>query len=410
MAVYDWELVGGDPAPGDPVASTDLGKAFGETATNAQSAHGRLKALKDNTDESIWRGKAADAFREEIDKLPELLEKLMKSYQKASEAMTTYGNLLRELQGEAKTAAGTAEAANTDESDAMSAKEAALYTDPTTPTAHHDDAAEAARTRLRSARHQIDDIRARRVAAEGAAVDGLDAAHDIGMKNKSGWQKFFAAVASVAELAAFTLAIVAIAVVVVVLLTNPAGWAALAAAFAAAGPLFTYATVASAVAFGAKAFGNAVGDEDITMSGLIKEGLWLAGSWGAGRAIGAFGRMGNVGASALRVTTTEFTQTVTEVRPLLRIITATDELVVPQARTTTTVVRITQIQPVKIAIDLEQAWNIGAATAVDIPKYLDENPDVARELGVGASASGPLAEVLGPRAACTAVHTPMPSR
>jgi len=408
MPVYHWDLVGGDPAPGNPAAYTDLSRLFGDVAGNAQSAHGRLTALKDNTDESIWKGKAADAFREEIDKLPEHLSKLMQSYQKASEAMTTYGNLLRELQDEAKQQIEVAGTAETDERDAVGARDAAVAADPTAPTTHHDDAAAAARTRLRSARHQIDDIRARRVAAERAAVDGLDAAHDIGMKNKGGLAKFFSAIAKAAEFVAFALAVVAIAVVVIVLLTNPGGWAALAAAFAAAGPLFTAATVASGVALGAKFLGKTWGgDEGITWGTIGKDAAWLVGSFGAGRAIGQFVKAGG---PALRVTTTEFTRTVTEIRPVLRIITATDELVIFQARTTTTVIRITQIQPVRIPINMEQAWNIGAALDVEIPKYLNENPEVDRALGGRAPEGASLAEVLGPGAGCTAVHTPIPSR
>lgn len=63
----------------------------------------------------------------------------------------------------------------------------------------------------------------------------------------------------------------------------------------------------------------------------------------------------------------------------------------------------------RIAIDMEQVWNVGFATRFEIPKYLDENPDVERALGLRPTDGSPLAEVFGRSVACTAVHTPVPS-
>jgi uncharacterized protein YukE len=414
VPTYDWDLVGGDPAPGDPDAYADLSGALGETASNAEEAHGRLKKLKDNVDESIWRGKAADAFREEIDKLPDHLAKLMTSYQAAADAMATYGRTLRALQQEAATEVGRAQTARDDEQSATAARDTAVAADPTVPTTVHDAAADAARSRLRAARDQIDDIRDRRRQAETTAVDGLEHAHDVGMKNRSTFHKILGAIASVAETVAFVLAVVGIAIVVCVLLTNPAGWAALVAAFGAASAWFTAATVASGVALGVKTLAWSTGDEEITGKELATDAAWFFGSLAAGQAAGAIGKSMNIGARSVQVTTGQFTRTVTEVRPVLRLITATDDIVLMEARVSTTIVRITQIRPIVIPANLGAMWDAGASWVKDIPDYLDKNPALDRVVGGRPDEGEPLDEVLGRDVSCTCVHTriaePEPAR
>ncbi|MGH9041158.1 MAG: hypothetical protein ACRDZ3_13110 [Acidimicrobiia bacterium] len=73
-APAEWEIVGGDPAPGDPTAFEVLAGFFADTAADAAEVEGRLRRLAEGTDDSIWQGEAADAFREEIGKLPGPLE------------------------------------------------------------------------------------------------------------------------------------------------------------------------------------------------------------------------------------------------------------------------------------------------------------------------------------------------
>jgi uncharacterized protein YukE len=104
----EWELVGGDPAPGDPCAYETLSGFFGETADNAEQVNCWLRGLARGVDDTIWRGDAANAFREDIDELPKKLDKLYLSYHEASEALRCYGVRLRELQGEADTELGRA--------------------------------------------------------------------------------------------------------------------------------------------------------------------------------------------------------------------------------------------------------------------------------------------------------------
>ena len=79
VAGVNWEVVGGDPAPGEPDAYFELARALGATASNAEDAHRRLRAIGDQVDESIWRGEAADAFREKIGELPDKLKQLFEA-------------------------------------------------------------------------------------------------------------------------------------------------------------------------------------------------------------------------------------------------------------------------------------------------------------------------------------------
>src|SRR5688500_6435391 len=99
-----WELIGGDPAPGDPAAVTRLEGDLGSTADNARDVRDRLVRLKDGATGAIWRGDTADAFRDRIDKMPEHLQKLDESYRKASKGLDAYARELRDLKRDAEAA------------------------------------------------------------------------------------------------------------------------------------------------------------------------------------------------------------------------------------------------------------------------------------------------------------------
>ncbi|MGH8905777.1 MAG: WXG100 family type VII secretion target [Egibacteraceae bacterium] len=102
VATLSWAALGGDPAPGDPGAFDGLARAFSTTAGNAGEAQSRLNAFAASVDDSIWRGEAADAFREKIAELPPRLAKLHDSYQAASEGMGGYARALGDLQSQAR--------------------------------------------------------------------------------------------------------------------------------------------------------------------------------------------------------------------------------------------------------------------------------------------------------------------
>src|SRR2546430_17602093 len=95
----DWELVGGNPVPGDPATVSARAQDFRTICDDAGDVHRRLKQVQDSVDDAIWRGKAAGEFRGKIEKLPEHLEKLHDSYDKAAAGTATYAVTLRDLIG-----------------------------------------------------------------------------------------------------------------------------------------------------------------------------------------------------------------------------------------------------------------------------------------------------------------------
>lgn len=402
MAVRNWNVVGGNPAPGDPAAYDELAGRLRRTASNAENAHRRLSSLKDSVDDSIWKGEAADAFKEQIGKLPGDLKKLFESYEAAADAMAGYGRTLTTLQTEAGKLVDDAELAQTDEETHRQGLHDALAADPATPTTFYDQATEQARQRIRDAKAGIDAIRERRHGAETKAIDGLGHAGDIGIQNKKWYQKALAALADAAEFVAFTLAVIAIVVVVVVLLTNPAGWAALGAALAAAAPLFAWSTTASAVAVLAKVAGKRLGDQDVSWREIGLDAFWLGLSFGAGQALKP------ISATVLRVRSIQLVQQITEVRPLLGAVTSTGKALLVETRTTVTIVHVTSVMAVRIPLHLDQVFNVQWALHRDIPKYLGDNPAVERELEGRPPPPPAVGTALGRDVSCSLVHTPMP--
>jgi hypothetical protein len=157
-------------------------------------------SLRDGTDRSIWRGRAADAFREDLGPMIRNLARLHESYSRASEALSVYGAKLTELQGEANTVLEEAASADADQRAALEKQGAAASADPGAAAAWDDDI----RThgdRLRLARERIERIRDDRRGAETRAVDGLQAAGVLGIRNRRrpAWRRALGAVTSVAD-------------------------------------------------------------------------------------------------------------------------------------------------------------------------------------------------------------------
>jgi uncharacterized protein YukE len=401
----EWELVGGDPAPGEPATYADLAHQFGRTAEAAGEAHDRLKKIQDQVNDAIWRGKSADAFRERIEELPEKLEKLHASYDKASSALREYGTKLREFQTRAAAIVGDAGRAHQDETAEQVRLDQARALDPATPTAVQEDAVEAARQRLRSARDQIDQIREERQGAESHVLSGLDNAGDLGIHNKSWLVKTLRAIADAAEFVSIVLAVLAIAVVVVVLLSNPVGWATLGAALAAAGPLFSASTAAATTGLIVKIGAKFAGDDDLTAGELVKEGVILGGTFGFARVLEV------AKLTQIRTMTMEFRQMTTEVRPIMRLVTASDDLLLTQVRTTVQITRVDMVRTVTTPLHLNTVWDTGLAARYHIPKYLNEHPEVARVLRQRPPAGVVMAGTGRPGGppAVTLAQTPMPA-
>lgn len=317
----EWELVGGDPTPGDSRAYETLSGFFGETADNAGQVSCWMRRLIAGTDDSIWRGEAAEAFRSDLGELPKKLDKLHDSYQEASEALRCYGVRLRELQGEADTELGKAVCADEEHAAAIRA-----MTDPqgvatllnpemigpvpplTRPGPSGANPAEAPQGRLAAARAAVERIRQEHETAEAQAVAKLEYASDVGIHNKglldriSGWvggriddardfhHKMLRVIGDLADRVADVLTVVAIALAVVaavallatvVVGTGGTAGVALGAvmtgAWSASGTLLTAAGWATLVSVGAKAESKLLyHDPNLAWSQLAKDGA-LAG-------------------------------------------------------------------------------------------------------------------------------------
>jgi uncharacterized protein YukE len=320
----EWELVGGDPAPGDPCAYDRLAGFFGETAANAGEVSCWLRRLVSGTDDSIWRGAAADAFRADITEVPKKLDKLHDSYHEASEALRYYGVRLRELQGEADTELGKAVCADEEHAAAIRA-----MTDPhgirgpldpdmigsaptmTGPGPSCADPAEGPQVRLAAARAAVERIRQNRETAEAQAIAKLDHASDMGIQNKglldriSGWvgdriddardlhHKMLRAIGDLADRLADVLTVVAVALLVVALVAGAAAFVvgtaggggllalSLAGTFTsaagAAGTVLGWAGIATAVSVGAKVESKLLyHDRDLAWRQLAKDGAFAA--------------------------------------------------------------------------------------------------------------------------------------
>jgi len=166
-----WELIGGDPAPGDPSAISSLAVEFGTTADNARDVRDRLVRLKDGATDAIWRGDTADAFRDRIDKMPEHLEKLDRSYRKASQGLDAYARELRDLKADAEAALTKAGSAKQDARTARS-NQASFNESNTDPAVSnpHDEAVSGADQRLQQAIGDANDVRGRKRSAEDRAI------------------------------------------------------------------------------------------------------------------------------------------------------------------------------------------------------------------------------------------------
>jgi uncharacterized protein YukE len=302
----EWELVGGDPTPGDPCAYDSLAGFFAATAENAQQAGGRLRRLVDNADESIWRGTSADVFREDLGKLPGRLDKLWHSYDEAAQALRTYGVSLRQLQAKSDYELHKAVAADAEAAAAVERLTAAdMPCGPTGPVMGPapgptigpalGDPTEEARARLAQAREAIEQIRQERENAETTAVSKLDHAGEMGMHNKSRWDRITGAIGGALEavdslvhkglraigdladwLAPYITAIgMVLVVATIVAAVVASGGVALPAVlsatslWAASGTVFTAAAVTSAVGVGAKIASKRIyNDADLSWGSL----------------------------------------------------------------------------------------------------------------------------------------------
>lgn len=211
---YGWELLGGDPAPGEVGSIRSLARRFTRTADDAGDVVGRLARVQSGDLERIWVGPAADAFREKLGELPKQLGKLRASYSAAGDALSTYANALEDLQGRAERIRSAAIDAVDRLDDTQRAKDQELATNPQALTTHHDSAMDAARRALSKAKDDVEDVRRDKGEAERQAAHRLDEAGEKGIQNERfGWLKrALRVIGEVAEWIGVAVAIVSLVV------------------------------------------------------------------------------------------------------------------------------------------------------------------------------------------------------
>lgn len=109
-----WDLVGGNPAQGSPHEVRAVAGDLAKTSRTADDCLEEFARVADEHTDTIWRGEASEAFRDEIGDLPTDLGKLVDSYEKAAEALSTYADELDHAQRQASRAVNDAEHARHD--------------------------------------------------------------------------------------------------------------------------------------------------------------------------------------------------------------------------------------------------------------------------------------------------------
>ena len=111
-----WEALGGaDPVPGDPFALRTLASRFGEVADDAHRINRRLDSVAEQAGPQLWRGCAADLFRDQLAELLPDLAKLASSHDLARQTLLTYATVMETAQETSRRAAGDATRASDEE-------------------------------------------------------------------------------------------------------------------------------------------------------------------------------------------------------------------------------------------------------------------------------------------------------
>jgi uncharacterized protein YukE len=284
--------------PGSPAAFFGLAAGFSEVALTASEVLSDLNLIRGQVDSSIWRGDAAEAFVDEIGKLPSQLEKLHSSYSSASLCMRAYGTSLADLRLRAAVACRAGVEAESAESSAQGARAGAVAADshlraaalpdaPPVPAADfsgHDSAIVAARGRIAAAREELRRVGDERKTAEAVCVGALRDASAEGIRNDSWWRHALVAtlkfVGSVCRVVAIVLLIVAVIVVILVTIVLFASGLGLLAAFLAGcamvSTIMAVATALQAIALATDAGLKTMGESDRSWTSMGIEAVLLA--------------------------------------------------------------------------------------------------------------------------------------
>ena len=249
----DWDLIGGDPAPGDPGSIRTLAREIQSTAERAHEARVALDGCTTDILSIGWAGDSATKFHSVFEPMAPSLGLMAESFELASSALGSHAGRLDQLKTEVAQALARARVARqrrdaagpqldaarasvnrlNSELNAVSAAErrniivAPLYaTDPASAVAHAQDLQrlqstyravagalngeraragslqrelESANGELNAARSTADRIRDEFHRLENSTADRLHDALEKGLKNESDFQRFMHAAGEVAH-------------------------------------------------------------------------------------------------------------------------------------------------------------------------------------------------------------------
>jgi hypothetical protein len=95
--VSDWDLIGGDPAPGDPFAVRVIARGLDKSAREAYEASRALGTIGGDLVGCRWDGNAANQFREDLDPVPADLARMAGSYDRVARALHTHAHELDDI-------------------------------------------------------------------------------------------------------------------------------------------------------------------------------------------------------------------------------------------------------------------------------------------------------------------------
>ncbi|WP_432746686.1 DUF6531 domain-containing protein [Streptomyces sp. JH002] len=203
-----------DPTPGDPDRVEELADKLLAFADDVADAQDKLRNLMGDSLLDTFTGETADAFGEQMEKVPPNLAKLHESHELAGQALATYWPKLRQAQADADRALDDAVEAQSDltsaetwlETAASSLETAQEEAEPpdegevraevrralTDAEGDHEDAQSAvtgAQGRLDAAKLLAQQAKEARQEAASLCVSDLRTASDAGIKNKKWWEK-----------------------------------------------------------------------------------------------------------------------------------------------------------------------------------------------------------------------------
>jgi uncharacterized protein YukE len=212
-----------DPGQGDPAVIAALAADLQTQADDAATAARQLRGLHEHTTDTVWRGEAADTFRDRIAHLPTHLDTLHTSYTDAAAGIRAYAAAVTQIADDTTTAHQRISTAQHEHQAAASAQ--AAWTPPLDPTTGHplpgslnphDDTVAAATATLTFAQSALHDLADDRTAADHRAIAALKQAHHTGIRNKPWWHTALATAST--ALAKITTVLIAIAIIAVVVL------------------------------------------------------------------------------------------------------------------------------------------------------------------------------------------------